>query len=261
MNLQLDPSLADGYASPSQIARRITEPWAEGNLYCLACLSPRLESLRANTAVLDLRCPRCQAEYQLKSKAGPFGPRVQNSAYEVKIRAIQQGRVPHYAFLQYSRRDWVVSGLFVIPAHFVTPAIVERRNPLGPNARRAGWVGSNLLLGALPLEARVTVAAGSRVLARQSVRRQWKQFAFLGDDSRARGGWGADVLYCVRRHQRETGASEFTLRAFYSRFDLELANRHPANQHIRDKIRQQLQVLREGGVLRFLGGGRYQIIR
>ena len=33
---------------------------------------------------------------------------------------------------------------------------------------------------------------------------------------------------------------------------------HPDNRHVRDKIRQQLQVLRDLGLVEFLGRGRYR---
>jgi len=38
----------------------------------------------------------------------------------------------------------------------------------------------------------------------------------------------------------------------------QLQELHPANRHVRDKIRQQLQVLRDLGFVEFLGGGRYR---
>jgi type II restriction enzyme len=40
----------------------------------------------------------------------------------------------------------------------------------------------------------------------------------------------------------------------------ELAKLHPQNAHIHDKIRQQLQVLRDRGLLEFLGGGNYRLL-
>lgn len=260
VDLRLDRSLANGYVSASQIARRVTEPWAERNLYCPACPSPELEPAPTNTAVLDFRCRRCGTDYQLKSKSGPFGRRVQNSAYQVKVRAIDRGEVPNYVFLEYSRSEWIVRQAFVIPGHFVTRAIVEERKPLAPSARRAGWIGSNLLLHALPMEARVSLVADAGVVPRYRVRRQWRRFAFLGEDARARGGWGAEVLACVRRFQDERDMSEFTLREFYERFEATLAASHPANRHVRAKMRQQLQVLRDGGVVEFVGAGRYRVI-
>lgn len=42
MRLELDMSLAEGYKSPSQRARRLTEGWFEHNMYCPACPNDRL---------------------------------------------------------------------------------------------------------------------------------------------------------------------------------------------------------------------------
>ena len=40
---------------------------------------------------------------------------------------------------------------------------------------------------------------------------------------------------------------------------VELARMHPENRHVRDKIRQQLQVLRDKGFLEFVGRGEYGV--
>src|SRR5689334_18268555 len=40
----------------------------------------------------------------------------------------------------------------------------------------------------------------------------------------------------------------------------DLAKLHPDNRHVRDKIRQQLQVLRGLGLLEFLGAGSYRLL-
>ena len=37
MDLALDISVPEGYTSPTQIARVVTEHWAETNLFCPAC--------------------------------------------------------------------------------------------------------------------------------------------------------------------------------------------------------------------------------
>ena len=52
---------------------------------------------------------------------------------------------------------------------------------------------------------------------------------------------------------------EFTLDQMYE-FEKVLANRHPENHHIKDKIRQQLQVLRYKGIVEFKGRGHYRKI-
>ena len=259
MKLQLDPQLAMGYRSASQVARRVTERWAEENLYCVACSSSRLTAAAANTAVLDFRCPRCEVAYQLKAKNGRFGGVVTNSAYAVKIAAIDAGRVPNYVFLGYSKLDWLVHDLFVVPGHFISRAAVVARKPLKPSAKRAGWIGSNILLHALPPEGRLALVSGGVSLSPTRVRRRWSQFNFLREDARAGGGWAADVLACVREVERTRGP-EFLLGEFYKAYEGRLAALHPGNHHVQPKIRQQLQVLRDGGVLTFIGNGRYRII-
>jgi Dam-replacing HTH domain len=55
-----------------------------------------------------------------------------------------------------------------------------------------------------------------------------------------------------------TGKLEFTLADVYAHAAA-LAKLHPNNAHVRDKIRQQLQVLRDLGLLEFLGSGSYRL--
>ena len=261
MELSLDPSVAEGYRSRSQRARVITEHWARDNLFCPACPSEHLDALRANARVTDYDCLDCKASYQLKSAAKTFGGSVANSAYEPKMEAIRDGQAPHYVFLRYSPQRWVVMDLFIVPGYFITPAIVEKRPPLPPTARRAGWVGSNILLRELPGDARVTVVENERVLPSQDVRDAWSRFAFLGKGENARGGWTADVLICVRRMQEMTNSNEFVLQDFYRAFEDYLGGLHPENRNVQPKIRQQLQILRDNRVLQFLKGGHYRVLR
>ena len=69
-------------------------------------------------------------------------------------------------------------------------------------------------------------------------------------------GWTLDVMRCVDKLANK----EFTLAEMY-RFEGELGRLHPNNRHIKDKIRQQLQVLRDGGILAFEGKGRYRTLK
>jgi len=55
------------------------------------------------------------------------------------------------------------------------------------------------------------------------------------------------------------GKKEFVLAEIYD-FESELKTRHPRNLHIKDKIRQQLQILRDNGYLEFLGRGNYRLV-
>ena len=71
--------------------------------------------------------------------------------------------------------------------------------------------------------------------------------------------WTDDVHSRVHALVGELGSSEFTLKDFNTRFEQELASLHPKNQHVKPKIRQQLQVLRDRNVLEFLGHGHYRV--
>jgi type II restriction enzyme len=61
-------------------------------------------------------------------------------------------------------------------------------------------------------------------------------------------------MRCVETLRRP----EFTLEDVYS-FEQDLAAIYPNNRHVRPKIRQQLQVLRDNGWLIFEGRGTYRL--
>jgi len=177
-----------------------------------------------------------------------------NSAYEPKIGAIRAGTIPNFLFLQYDLRAFIVSNLFVVPKHFMSQSIIERRRPLSERARRRGWVGSNILLGNLPTDARIPIVEDGYEVSKATVRDLWNRFLFLRKQSVYSRGWLADVLACVRQLDKEI----FKLADVYT-FERQLAELHPRNKHIRPKIRQQLQVLRDYGIVEFLGKGIYRI--
>ena len=254
MDLHLNLELARGYKSATQRARVMTETWAEENLYCLSCSSDQLDPTRPSRKVVDFVCPSCEERYQLKSKSSPFGTKVSNSAYDPKIEAIRAGTTPNYVFLQYDRSSWQVRNLFAVPGHFITESVVEKRKELRPTARRAGWVGSNILLAHLPLDARVHLIVDGASLPKEDVRKKWQRFLFMRFQRAEERSWISDVLLCVRELDKEI----FTLSEIYQ-FEKRLAKLHPRNKHIRPKIRQQLQILRDRGVIKFLDKGLYQI--
>ncbi len=253
MRVELSLDLAKKYTSPSQRARVLTEPWAQENLYCPACPSDNLDSVTAGKRVIDFVCPECEEKFQLKGHAKPFGNRVINSAYEPKIDALRKGTIPNYFFLHYDLIALKVQNLFLVPKHFMSKSIIERRKPLPESARRSGWVGSNILLENLPSDARIQIVENGLEIPTQVVRDSWKRFEFLDKQSLHSRGWLADVLACIRELDKT-----FTLTEVYD-FESRLAKLHPDNRHIQPKIRQQLQVLRDNGIIEFLGRGAYRI--
>lgn len=67
-------------------------------------------------------------------------------------------------------------------------------------------------------------------------------------------GWLIEIMKCVEG----IGKNEFQLDDVYA-FEAALSRLYPENRHIKQKIRQQLQVLRDRGYLDFLSRGYYRL--
>lgn len=256
MNLEMPVVLAAGYSSRSQRVRVITEGWAERNLYCAHCRAPRLDRSRNNARLVDFVCPSCSATYQLKSLSRPFARRIVDSAYLPMRRAAEEGRVPHLLALRYSPASWKAVDLILVPGFAITASCIEMRNPLSPKARRRGWVGCSILLSNVPLDARIPVISGGIPADPGLVRSLFGRVEPLeGLDHQSRG-WALDVLHVAR----SVGKPEFDLQEIYAHSS-ELRSLHPGNRHVHEKIRQQLQRLRDMGLVEFLGAGHYALRR
>ncbi|HYA96447.1 MAG TPA: DpnI domain-containing protein, partial [Methylomirabilota bacterium] len=132
-------------------------------------------------------------------------------------------------------------------------SVLERRPPLASTARRAGWVGCNILLEKIPQDARIPVVLDGHARKPREVRSAYERLKPLEKLNVEARGWTLDVLNVVRSLRQE----KFSLSDVYA-FEEKLGGLHPKNLHVRDKIRQQLQVLRDLGLLHFLGGGHYR---
>ena len=238
------------YKSASQQARAVTESWGTSNFFCAACDSPRLRATPQGTAAIDYVCPVCDSPFQLKSQSKPLGPKILDAAYSEMRSAILEDRTPNLYLLHYDLAAWRVRTLLLIPQFAFALSAIERRKPLAPTARRAGWVGCNILLSRIPPEARIALVSEGRVVLPSLVRRRYSKLkSFAGVRPEARG-WRLDVLNAIHT----LGKREFTLEEAYSLAPA-LSALHPQNRNVCPKIRQQLQVLRDAGLLEFLGGG------
>jgi len=251
----LDLSTCDGYTSGCQRARRLTEAWFVANMYCPACPSDTLDQAPRNSQVLDFLCSSCGSHFELKAQATPIRNKVCDAAYASMAAKIDNGTLPHFAFLQYDRSALEVLNLTLVPAHFVTLRAIEKRPPLAAHARRAGWVGCNILLTAVPPDGRLPVVADRRPVNPATVRSTWHRFSWIGAQRPEARGWAVEVLHCLR----SSGFRVFGIDQAYA-WEAALLSVYPNNRHIRPKIRQQLQVLRDRGIVRFLGDGRYEVV-
>ena len=254
MDLSLPTEGRKNYKSASQRARISSESWGATNLYCPCCASNRLAQTPGNTPAIDYRCPLCDAGFQLKCSTKPFGRRLLDGAYTKMRDAIRHADTPHFFLLSYELDSMLVRDLLCIPDFAVTESALEKRKPLALTARRAGWVGCNILLDRIPSDARISIVRENQPAPPAEVRRAFKRLQPLASLKLDNRGWTLDVLNAVRSLRK----TEFELQEIYA-MEASLRKLHPGNHHVQPKIRQQLQVLRDLGLLEFLGGGSYRI--
>lgn len=254
MLLDCDLSIAASYKSPAQRARVISELWFEKNSYCLACDSESLRRSTPNTMATDFSCEICGHRYELKAFLKRPNKSLVDGAYVSLISRIQNGSTPTLCLLE-RNEAWTIKSLTAIHSSFLTPWVIERRPPLGPNARRAGWIGCNIRLDRIPPDGEIAVIENGIVYPRETLRERFRRFLPLSTLSAHERGWTVLTLRIIRKLSNQ----RFTLSAIYA-YEKEFSAVYPQNRHIRDKIRQQLQVLRDLNVLAFEERGQYRIL-
>ena len=273
-------ALAADYHSGSQRARVVTESWGESNLYCPNCSSPKLTWLEPGHPANDYRCPGCKFWFQLKSQKSRIGDSITDGAYAAMMNAIRHDETPNFYFMQYELATWRVKNLLLVPSFAFPPSAIIKRNPTTPKGRSKPWIGCNIALNRVPADARIAIVTESAVMPASEVREKFKRVKPLKDISVTQRGWTLDVLNIVRRlvESRRRGdeslkptgqpeslrlltsspTNEFTTTDVYA-FERELEKLHPDNRHVKDKIRQQLQVLRDAGLLIHVGRGVWRL--
>jgi len=252
MDLLLNTKLAKGYSSNSQIARILTEQWVKENSYCPSCGTLPLNEFENNRPVADFYCINCREEFELKSKGGKISNTITDGAYSTIIERINSDNNPNFFFLTYSK-EWRVNNFLIIPKQFFTSEIIIKRPPLAKTAKRAGWVGCNIDISKIATEGKVFLIKDTKIISQEVVKENFNKTLFLRAKDNDAKGWILDVLTCIDLIKKET----FTLAEIY-KFERKLKEKHPNNNFIRDKIRQQLQVLRDKGIINFVGNGNYK---
>jgi len=252
VDLHLQQSLGDNYTRQSQKIRVLTESWVKNEILCPTCSSEMCDYPN-NKPVADFFCPICRDDYELKSKKYALGTKIVDGAYDTMIKRLNSNSNPHFFFLHYEAKHYRVINFLIIPKHFFTPDIIEKRNPLAPNARRAGWVGCNILMDTIPESGKVFYIKNGYKEPADKISSRWQESLFLQDIKITSKGWLLDIMRCIDK----LGKGQFLLDEIY-KFAPELGKKHPQNNHIHDKIRQQLQILRDKGYLDFISRGVYQ---
>ncbi|WP_230658778.1 DpnI domain-containing protein [Psychrobacter sp. I-STPA10] len=251
MNLNFDQSLAQNYRSATQIIRVLSEAWVTENGYCPNCGNMPLNGFANNQPVADFYCQQCHEQYELKSKKAKLSHIINDGAYDTMIERITADNNPNFLFLTYSPQFYV-NNFLIIPKHFFSTDMIVKRKPLSAKAKRAGWIGCHIDLRKVPENGKVFLVKNQQVISKIQVQNQFKKTLFLRQQKPTVKGWTLDVWQCVDKLP-ET----FNLSQVYDFADY-LSIKHPDNHHIKDKIRQQLQCLRDHDIIEFLGKGRYK---
>lgn len=256
MNLLFNKELVRNYTSKSQIARVLTESWVKKNSYCPSCGNDNVDEFHNNKPVADFYCCKCSEEFELKSKGSSLiGKKIVDGAYSTMIERINSDNNPNFFFLTYDKINLSVKNFVLIPKHFFVSDIIEKRKPLANTAKRAGWVGCNINLTKVPRSGRIFLVKNSEIINQEIVLSRWKETTFLREKTKASRGWILDVMNCVD----QIPADNFELKDIY-KFENHLKFKYPKNNFIKDKIRQQLQILRDKGIIEFVGRGKYKKI-
>lgn len=255
MLLELDTTLAAQYKSPSQQVRVLTEGWVKQQVYCPNCGRTYLERYSNNQPVADFFCSGCSEDYELKSQKNAFGVKINDGAYKTMLERLVGTQNPNFFLLNYELKTYQVLNFVVIPKHFFRRDIIEKRKPLSDTARRAGWTGCNILIGRIPQLGRIFLVKNRQIESKNKVQEIWHKTLFLRQKKEEERGWYLDIMNCVDQLREK----EFTLADVYA-FEESLQQKHPQNHNIKPKIRQQLQDLRDNGILEFQGRGRYRKI-
>jgi len=253
MNLNFDLSLLKGYGNNSQIARVLTESWVEKNIFCPNCAST-VARYNNNTPVLDFYCVKCKENFELKSKnSKTLGKKIIDGSYKEMIKSIESKTNPTFFFLNYNKANYEVINFLSVPSFMFVPSMIIPRCKGIPN--RPNYIMCNIDISGIPSSAKIFYVRNGQIEPKSKILEEWQKTTFLKDSKTEQKGWLIDIMLCIDK----IGKKNFTLQEMYS-FVPHLKAKHPNNNFIKDKIRQQLQVLRDKGYLEFRGDGSYKLL-
>ena len=172
------------------------------------------------------------------------------------IERLKSDNNPNFFFLTYDKSTLEIRNFLTIPKYFFVPSIIEKRKALASTARRAGWVGCNIDVSNVPDLGKIFFVQNGVVRGKDEVLERWNKTTFVKSTGSIEAkGWLLDVLTCVERIKKV----DFSLEDVYA-FESVLQGKHPENHNVKAKARQQLQFLRDKGVIEFMGRGHYRMM-
>ncbi len=182
----------------------------------------------------------------------PLKELITDGAYDSMLTRLQANNNPNLHLLVYDK-NFTVNDFLVIPKHFFLPEIIVKRPELNPTARRAGWVGCNINISAIGDAGKVFYVKNKSIIRPEFVVQNYNKTFFLRESALDQKRWIMEIIKIVNIMPQ----NEFSLKDIYAYVD-ELQLLFPENMHIKEKIRQQLQILRDKGYISFVGRGLYR---
>lgn len=256
MNLSFVQNIAAGYKNPSQKIRVMSEEWTLKNIFCPFC-SGFFKKAKNNARVLDFICAndKCNEYFELKSSKNKMGSKVMAGAYRPMREKLRNGVFPNFFFLKYDYSSKSVTDFIAVPSFVFSESMIEERKRLSPSAVRHDWVGCNILTKNIPDNCKIYYVRGNKECLKRSVAVKWKKILFLKQYSDPnKKSWITDIIKCIELLKKR----EFSIKELYD-FESDLARKHPENKHIKEKIRQKLQLLRDNKYLDFVSKGFYKL--
>src|SRR5215208_2228130 len=167
------------YTSGSQSARAWTERWVREWVYCPNCGGAKITPFPNNSPVADFFFVSCSEEYELKSQKTKFGNKVLDGAFQAKCDRLAASNNPNLFLLNYNLKELAVVNLLIVPKHFFVRDIIQERKPLALTARRAGWIGSHILLDRIPASGKIHIIRNGLLQPKELVLAEWKKTLFL----------------------------------------------------------------------------------
>ena len=122
--------------------------------------------------------PLLQRRVRTQEPERKIWTRVVDGAFKTKCERLAASNNPNLFLMNYDLKSLAVVNLFIVPKHFFVREIIEERKPLAATARRAGWIGSNILLSRVPESGKIHIVQNGVVRPRSwSLRNGRRRFS------------------------------------------------------------------------------------
>ena len=170
------------------------------------------------------------------------------------IERINSNSNPNFYFMNYDKNNFDVINFCAVPNYFFTPNIIIPRQKGIPN--RPDYIMCNIDISNIPNSGKIFYVKDREIISKNKVLDDWNKTLFLKNSNNIEvKGWLLDIMQCIEKLDEK----KFSLRDLYI-FENYLKIKHPENNNIQAKIRQQLQSLRDKGYLKFTNRGNYEVI-